>query len=180
MIMIICPSSRVLDSLTTRARGPCEPSHVLQSLRRIRVDVGTDIPPVVMSALLAPASRKIALGAMELVAQSPASVRHHRAAVVESLEHPYALVVAAALRALSKLPEDAREVLAPVIKSLSHENAGVRRWAIRAVVALLPGAKERDRAKADERLARIADRDPNRTVRAQARRAREKAERSLV
>ncbi|AKU98267.1 hypothetical protein AKJ09_04931 [Labilithrix luteola] len=54
---------------------------------------------------------------------------------------------------------------------MAHEQVRLRRTAVRAVMALRVGAKQRDRDRADERLSRLAERDPQLTVRALACRA---------
>ncbi|WP_437790774.1 HEAT repeat domain-containing protein [Sorangium sp. So ce693] len=145
---------------------------VLDALRRLGPQAGKGVPADVVAALLAPASRRIALSAAELLARHPESALHHRAALLEALEHPYAPVVEAAARGLSRAaPSAAREAVRPLTTLLRHEQGGVRRAAIRALVAMRPGAKGSEIARAEERFVWLAERDPDAAVRAVARRA---------
>ncbi|AKU98266.1 hypothetical protein AKJ09_04930 [Labilithrix luteola] len=100
---------RLLEALREPLVGSCRPEccsaslvrreqirmrlAVLQALRRIRVDVGVLMDAGLVGALLDRSSSKIALGAMDLLAQSASGVRLHREAIVGALEHPRPLVV---------------------------------------------------------------------------------------
>lgn len=143
---------------------------VLQTLRRIDPAVAGSVRPDVIRALVSPSSRKIALGAMELVAASAEGVRRHREAIVEALAHPHPLVVVAALGGLRRLDGvDARGAYPAILRSLGHNDARVRRAAVRAVVALRASAKEGEAARAVERLERLRAKDANEAVRNAAR-----------
>lgn len=176
---------RLVETLREPMQGGCRPeccsaSHVrreqvltrlvvLQQLRRIRVDVGIELDEGLVRALLDKTSGKIALGALELLSQSSDSVKLHGRAIVEALEHPRVRVQEQALRALCRVDStDVPRALAAATKSLFHERASMRRTAIRAVTALRVGGGERDRVRANERLSRLADRDPDLSVRARA------------
>jgi len=130
----------------------------LVTWRRIDPDVGCEIRPILLAQLVVPTSNHIALAALELLARSPEASRLHLETIVLALEHPRWQVVECAARILGRLGADVKKQAVPALmKVLRHSQWQVRKTAAKAMGRMT--------SRPNERLQRLAEKDPHPGVR---------------